>query len=245
METAGRVALVTGAARRVGRATALELAAAGCDVAVHYHNSADEARLTVQQIRSRGRRAVAVQADLADATQTGRLVQETADQLGRLDILVNNASVFASLPMDDWSTDHWEHMLRVNLIAPAMLARAAVPHMRQAGAGRIINLTDILAERPLPDFDAYCASKAALVCLTRSLARELAPDITVNAIAPGIAVFPESYDAALRAKLVRRVPLARPGSPEDIARAVLFLVASGDYITGEVLTVDGGRSIVP
>jgi len=240
----GKVALVTGAARRVGRAIALELAGAGFDVAVHCRDSAEAARAVVEEIERRGRRAILVEGDLGERATPARLVSETAGGLGRLDVLINNASVFGKTPVDDGEAAHWETMIRVNALAPAMLSRAAAPLMRDAGAGRIVNLTDIMVDRPAAGHAAYCASKAALTSLTRSLALELAPQITVNAVAPGIAVFPERYDEATRRRLVSRVPLAREGTPEDVAAAVRFLVTSGDYITGQVLCVDGGWSIV-
>ncbi|MBI4581450.1 MAG: SDR family oxidoreductase [Planctomycetes bacterium] len=245
MDVTGTAALVTGAARRVGRGIALALAEAGCDVAVHYHRSASEAEAVVEQIRRLGRRAAAIEGNLADRDVPGWVVEETVRQLGRLDVLVNNASVFDAGAVEEWTTEQWERTFQVNTIAPAMLARAAAAHMRHAGRGRIINLADILAERPIRRFAAYCASKAALVSLTRSLARELAPTITVNAVAPGIAIFPEHYDQTLREELVGRVPLQRAGTPEEIAAVVRFLVTTGDYITGQVIAVDGGRSVVP
>jgi pteridine reductase len=245
MDLAGKAALVTGAARRVGRAIAMDLAAAGCDVAVHYHRSAAEAQGVVEQIRMLGRRSAALAADLADPASPDGLIDEAARLFGRLDVLVNSASTFDASPTTEWTTEHWERTFQINTFAPAMLARAAAPHMQRAGQGRIINLADILAERPIRRYAAYCASKAALVSITRSLARELAPQITVNAIAPGMAVFPEHYDQALRDRLVSRVPLQQAGSPEQIAALVRFLVSTGDYITGQVVTVDGGRSIVP
>jgi len=245
MELVGKVALVTGAARRVGRAIALELAEAGCDLAVHYRRSAAEAADLGRQIQALGRRVALVSGDLADPGVPERLVEESAAALGGVDVLVNNASEFDSVGVQAWTDAHWERTLRVNVVAPAMLARAAAPLMRRAGWGRIVNLTDILVDRPIRRYGAYCASKAALESLTRSLARELAPEITVNAVAPGIAVFPEDYDDALKDKLTQPVPLGRPGSPEEVARAVRFLVGQGDYITGTVLPIDGGRSIVP
>jgi pteridine reductase len=245
MDISEKVALVTGAARRVGRAIALELAGLGCDIAVHYRRSAGEAAEAADEIRRLGRRAFCVAGDLADPAVPAAVIREVASEFGRVDILVNNASDFSSAELDGWTDKHWEEMFRVNLFAPAMLAQAAVPLMRRGGGGRIINLTDILAERPIKQFTAYCASKAALASLTRSLARELAPEITVNAVAPGIAVFPDHYGQELREKLTQRVPLRRPGSPEEIAATVRFLVTAGDYITGQVITVDGGRSIVP
>lgn len=245
MDVTGRVALVTGGARRVGRAISLGLADIGCDLAIHYHRSENEASTLAHEVRQRGCRAILVQGDLGEPRVASRIVDEAASGLGGLDILVNNASVFESLSVEDWTEGHWEHTLRVNLIAPAALAGAAIPLMRHGGWGRIINLTDILADRPIKRFAAYCASKAALVSLTKSLARELAPQITVNAVAPGIAVFPDDYSPALREKLTGHVPLGRAGTPVEVAALVAFLVRDGGYITGQVIPVDGGRSIVP
>ena len=242
MDVAGKVALVTGAARRVGRAITVELARAGCDLAIHYRTSDAQARHLASEAEGLGRRVALVDGDLADTRNAQRIVDRAAERLGRLDILVNNASVFARTPLAEADAAAWDATFRVNVIAPALLARAAVPHMQAAGAGRIVNLVDIMADRPVKAYGPYCASKAALANLTRTLALELAPTITVNAVAPGIAIFPDSYDADLRERLVSRVPLQREGTPEEIAAAVRFLVVDGDYITGQVLHVDGGWS---
>ena len=239
------VALVTGAARRVGRAIVVELARAGFDIAVHYCRSEAEAREVSGLVRGLGRRATLVRGDLAASTTPARLVEETLAALGGLTVLVNNASVFVATELDAWTAEAWAGVFQVNAIAPALLSQAAAPHLRASRRGRIVNLTDILAERPARRLDAYCASKAALASITRSLARELAPDITVNAVAPGIAVFPDAYSAEQRDQLTRRVPLGRAGTPEQIAEAVRFLVTTADYMTGQTITVDGGRSIVP
>ena len=245
MDTSGKVALVTGAAKRVGRAIALELARAGCDVAVHYRASADAAREVADAIGQMGRRACLVSGDLTDLKTPEQIVAQTVDGLGRVDVLVNNASVFDKTPIEQADAETCERMLLVNTIGPGLLTRAAAPIMRSAGAGRIVNLVDILADRPVKQYSSYCASKAALANLTRSLALELAPEITVNAVAPGIAVFPDDYDEELRHRLVSRVPLKREGTPQEIAALVRFLVTEGDYITGQIIAVDGGRSIVP
>ncbi|MDO8631476.1 MAG: SDR family oxidoreductase, partial [Phycisphaerales bacterium] len=210
-----------------------------------------------------------------DASAWPAIIEQAVARLGRLDILVNNAShfdphaafptesadasadSFQSLPeprgsaratrqspMTVFDSAEWDRMLRVNTVAPAALAHYARPHLSAHGSGRIINLCDISADRPWPGYLAYCASKAALLALTKSLARAYAPTITVNGVSPGIAVFPDEYPAALRGKLVARVPLAREGTPEEIARLARFLVESGDYITGQIISIDGGRSIV-
>jgi len=243
METQGKVALVTGAARRVGRAVAIELARAGCNLALHYHTSVDHAEKLRDRIHEMGRGVTLFPADLNEPDAPNRLVDQIKHAMGGLDILINNAAQFQKTPLDEADDETWQRIFRVNTIAPAMLARAAAPLMREAGQGRIVNFTDILTERPIRDYAAYCASKAALASVTRSLAIELAPQITVNAIAPGIAVFPDDYDAATRANLMARVPLARQGTPEEVATLVHFLVADANYITGQVIPFDGGRSI--
>lgn len=247
MEITERVALVTGGARRVGRAIALELAAAGCNVAVHYRRSKAEAEETAAAIRSQGRRSQLICGDLADASAWLAIVEQTVSALGGLDILVNNASAFhADRPdrLQDFDPDHWHKMLQLNLVAPVGLSHFAATHLQRTGFGKIVNLVDIAAERPWATHLAYCASKAALSAATKSLAKALAPRVQVNGVAPGIAIFPEEYSPQLRATLVGKVPLQREGTPEEIARTVRFLVESGDYITGEVITVDGGRRLV-
>lgn len=275
MDLSGKAALVTGGAKRVGRAIVLALARAGCDLAVHYRSSHSEAEETETAVSALGRRAVLIQGDLNDASAWPAVIERVVARLGRLDILVNNAALFdpasavaaesadasadsfQPLPeprasaratrqstLTNFDSAEWDRMLRVNTVAPAALAHYARPHLSAHGSGRIINLCDISANRPWPDYLAYCASKAALLSLTKSLARAYAPTITVNAVSPGIAVFPDEYPAALREKLVARVPLAREGTPEEIARLVRFLVESGDYITGQIISIDGGRSIV-
>lgn len=244
---AGRVALVTGAAKRVGRAVALELAGAGAGIVVHYGRSQQAAEATADDIRHLGVPAATVQGDLADPAAWPRIVAEAVAALARLDILVNNASSF---PADDSDTleafdaDRWAHMLQINLTAPAGLVHAARVHLAASGEGCVINFCDIAAERPWSDHLAYCASKAGLVALTKSLARALAPDVRVNGISPGIAIFPESYDDALRSKLIARVPLQRAGKPEDMARTARFLAVDAPFITGQIIHVDGGRSAV-
>lgn len=243
MDCTGKVALVTGAAVRVGRAIALELARAGCDLAIHYRSSGHQAEKLAAEIHAIGRRVKTIPADLADAASCEAVVDHAVASLGRLDILVNNAAIFPKSPLEQASASAWQKVLNVNLVAPALLARRAAPVMRRAGEGRIVNLIDILADRPVKNFGPYCASKAALATLTRTLALELAPQITVNGIAPGIAMFPENYDAELRQRLIDRVPLKREGTPEEIARLVRFLVAEGDYITGQIIALDGGSSV--
>jgi pteridine reductase len=240
----GPVALVTGAAKRVGRAIVLELADAGYDLAIHYHASRVEATELADSLSKRGRRVVTVPGDLADPACPAEIVEQVHRQLGRLDVLINNAAVFAPDPAGGFAAEHWHRTIQVNAIAPAALIEAAADLLAAGGQGKVVNLCDISAERPWRGHLAYCASKAALVSLTRAYARTLAPRVQVNGVSPGIAAFPDSYPDDLRRRLVARVPLEREGSPEDIARTVRFLVEHGHYITGQIINVDGGRSIV-
>ena len=246
MNAQDRVALVTGGAKRVGRAICLELARAGCHVAVHYRKSIVEARSTARSVESLNRRTGLFQADLEDHAAPGQLVQAVLDKMGRLDILVNNASVFelaGAGRLEEFDSGVWHRVFQVNTLAPTSLAAAAAEGMNRAGSGKIINLCDISADRPWANHLAYCASKAALVCVTKALARKLAPRIQVNGISPGIAEFPEHYDATTRRRLVEQVPMKRAGSPEAIAQAVRFVVEGPDYLTGEIVAVDGGRHL--
>lgn len=245
-DSPARVALVTGAAKRVGRATALELAGAGFDIALHYHTSTEAAKATAEDIRSRGRRVALVQADLSDNEQREGVVEEAVRALGRLDVLVNNASMFETEgadTLDTFDADLWRKMFEVNLLGPVDLCHRAAPHLR-ASDGVIVNFLDIAVERPWPSHLAYVCSKGALATATRAMAKALAPDVRVCGVAPGIAEFPESYDEETRERLIRQVPLGRSGCPEEMAKAVRFLVESGSYVTGHVLSVDGGRSVV-
>jgi pteridine reductase len=241
MELRGRVVLVTGAARRVGRALALRLARAGCHLAVHYRHSADHAQATGAACRDQGVRAEHFQADFDDPAAPERLVAAVLARFDRLDILVNNASVFERMSIADFDLEAWERTLRVNLTVPMLLVHAAREALLAVG-GRVINVCDASVSRPWPDHVAYSVSKGALETLTKVLARALAPRINVVGIAPGIADWPEEYNQETRDRLTASVPLRRAGSPEDIAAAVHFVLSEGDYITATVLPVDGGRS---
>jgi len=243
VETQGDAALITGAARRIGRAIAIELARNGCDIAVHYNTSRTEAEETARMVRELGRQATIFQADLEDAEAAAALPQRAVEALGRLNVLVNNASSFASMTVDAFSRDAWDRTLALNLTAPMILAHAAHPHLRAGGRGRIVNLTDSCANRPWPDYLAYCVSKAGLSALTQTLAKAMAPEVRVNAVAPGAALFPEDFDEGKIKDVIRRVPAHRSGQPEDVAAAVRFFVVDCDYMTGSVLAVDGGRNI--
>ncbi|CAN5765900.1 SDR family oxidoreductase [soil metagenome] len=240
MELTGRTALVTGGAHRVGRVLALALADAGADIVVNYHASQDQARETVADIEARGRRAVAVQADVAIAADVTRLVAVASDTFGRLDVVVNNASLFERTPVLDITEAEWDRVLAVNLKGPFLLSQAAAPLLRDGGGGVIINLLDLSAFQPWPSFAHHAVSKAGLLHLTKVLARALAPDIRVNAIAPGTVLPPES--TAGEDGSDRRV-LRREGAPDDVASALLYLVRS-ELVAGEPIKVNGGRMLL-
>ena len=238
------VAFVTGAARRIGATIARTLHAAGYDLALHCRNSCDELdALAAALERERGESTVTLQADLADADCLPELVDAALARFGRLDALVNNASAFQPTPIGTITPAQWDDLFAANARAPLFLAQAAAPHLAARG-GAIVNLIDIHADRPLREHAVYCMAKAALAMATRSLALELAPDVRVNGVAPGAVLWPEAgKDEAERAHLVARTPLARIGTPADVAGAVLWLLRDAPYVTGEILRVDGGRAI--
>lgn len=238
-----KVALVTGGAVRVGRGIALGLARAGFDVGITYHSSDREADQVREEIEQMGQKALSLGVDLTDAQTSCSLVYDWVyEQFGRLDVLVNNASIYQPSSLEDLTPSQIERLFAIHFQTPLYLARHFEKMLRQS-KGRIINMLDLLAQRPWPAYLGYCASKAALWSLTLGLARTLAPDVTVNGIAPGVVDWPEDYPQEEREKYLKRVPLGRAGTPEDVAQAVLFLAAGGPYITGQVLYLDGGRSI--
>ena len=240
------VVLVTGAARRVGAAIARRLHAAGFDVALHRRASAAEmAALAAELEAARPRSTAMLAGELGDDAVPARLVAKTLARFGRLDALVNNASAFFPTPLGSTTPALFDELFAANARAPFFLAQAAAPALR-AARGAIVNLADIHGERPLRDHAPYCMAKAALIMLTRALALELAPDVRVNAVAPGAILWPEQEkpDAAKDAVLAR-VPLRRTGEPDDVAEAVRWLLQDARYTTGEVLHVDGGRSVAP
>jgi pteridine reductase len=241
-----KVVLVTGAARRVGAEIARVLHAEGAVLALHYRGSKPEAQALVAELNaSRPGSALAFQADLLETGQLSRLVEEIANHFGRLDALVNNASSFFATPLSAIGEGEWNDLVGTNLKAPLFLSQAAAPHLAVA-RGAIVNITDIHAERPLKNYPLYCAAKAGLAGLTRALALELGPHVRVNGIAPGPILWPEdgSFDADAQAKVVSRTLLKRCGEPADIARTVRFLLADAPYVTGQIIAVDGGRSVV-
>ena len=245
MELPGRVALITGG-KRIGAVVATELARGGADIALVYHHSRGEAEETADAARAFGRRALVLQGDLRQPETCDRLVDETVDALGRLDILIIMASVYGAEPIDDVTLEDWNRQLDVDLRAAWLCARAAVPHMRRLRGGRIINFADWVAPsgRPrYPGYLTYYVAKAGVVGLTEALALELASgQILVNAVAPGPIVAPEGTSDEEFASVERATPLGRWGGEIEIAKTVLALVDS-DFITGETIRVDGGRHL--
>jgi pteridine reductase len=241
MRLQNKVALVTGGRARIGRAIALSLAERGARVALTTRSRYAEAKAVAEEIKAAGGQALAIPADLAEPHAVNPVVTLTIERFGSLDILVNNAAVFPETPLADVTAKVWDGIFAVNLRAPFLLAKEAAPHMRAAGEGVIVNVTDIYAERTLPDRTPYVVSKAALGALTRALARELAPEIRVNAVAPGAILWPEDMPEDEQKKLEGRIPLGRKGQPDDVAKAVLFCIEGGDFMTGETIAVDGGR----
>ncbi|HMM76184.1 MAG TPA: pteridine reductase [Gammaproteobacteria bacterium] len=237
-----KVALVTGGARRLGAAITHRLHADGWRVVVHcQHSTAEADALAAHLEAARADSACVVQADLADAAAAARLVAAACSRWGRLDALVNNAAVFESVPLAEVDLAAWQQTLDVNLRAPFLLAQAAAGALAAHG-GAIVNLTDIYADRPKTGFAVYCVSKAGLAGLTRVLARELAPAVRVNAVAPGAILWPAGAAPADKQALIERTPLARCGVAADIADAVAYLLGAG-FVTGQILAVDGGRSL--
>lgn len=228
----------------MGRALCLELAGMGLDVVVHHRSSAAAAEHTAARCREAGVRAVVVGGDLGSAAGCGRVVAGAAEALGGLEVLVNSASDFTPASFADTTEEEFDRAVAVNLKGPFFCAQAAAPHMLAAGIGRIVNIADVAGLEPWPRFAAHCASKAGLVMLTRSLAQELAPSITVNAIAPGTVLMPDGAGEAATGRAAGKTALQRVGSPDDVAGALRYLLEA-DYVTGHTLVVDGGRLVRP
>ena len=238
------VALITGAGRRVGAVLARTLHAAGYDLVLHYRRSRDEAAALAAELqRARAGSALLLPAELADPHAPAALVDAALAHFGRLDALVNNASAFFPTPVGSATIEQWNELFASNAQAPFFLAQAATPALR-AAQGAIVNLVDIYAERALADHPLYCMAKAALAAMTRALALDLAPDVRVNGVAPGAVLWPSDgkpYDD--QQAMLARTPLQRAGSPEDVAGAVLWLLRDAPYVTGQILRVDGGRTL--
>jgi pteridine reductase len=236
----GRVALVTGAGRRLGRALARALATRGMAVGLHYHASSAGAEDLRDEIRRAGGRAACFSGDLRDPAVARGLAPEVVAEFGQLDVLVNSAAVMHRRGFEETTPEQWDDILNLNLRAVFFCTQGAAPALRSA-RGKVVNLADLAGLEPWPGFAAHSVSKAGVVMLTRVLARTLAPEVTVNAIAPGAVLVPEDYDADERERLARAAPLGRLGHPDDVVAALLYLLEGGDFVTGEVLVVDGGR----
>jgi NAD(P)-dependent dehydrogenase (short-subunit alcohol dehydrogenase family) len=238
---AGKVALVTGAAKRIGRSVALRLASEGADVIVNYRSSKANAEEVVTQISATGRRAMAVRADVARRTDVLTLFATVEKEFGRLDILVNNAGMFFPAKFEELSEAQWDAILDANLKSQFLCSQTAAPMLRRSGQGRIVNFASLGGLLAWPAYTHYCVSKAGVIMLTRCLARALAPEITVNAVAPGTISFPGDAPEIAQ-DFIRRAPMGRTGGPQDIDHAVMFLIQA-PFITGQVIVVDGGRTL--
>ncbi|MGA1981451.1 MAG: SDR family oxidoreductase [Acidobacteriaceae bacterium] len=237
---AGKTALVTGAAKRIGRAIAMALAANGANVAITYLGSQSEAEETVRDLAAFDVDALAVRTDLTDPQSIEEAVAAVVDEFGRLDLLVNNAGVFESAALEQITVAQWDHMFATNTRAPFLVAQAAYPHLREAG-GRIVNIGSLGGSHPWATHAHYCTSKAALHMLSQTMAKAWAPEISVNCVAPGMIVQGEVNDAY--AHFAERTPMGRNGTPEDVAAAVLFFATAPHFITGQLLAVDGGLGL--
>jgi pteridine reductase len=244
LQLAGKTVLVTGAAKRIGRAIALRLHGAGANVVLHYRHAAVEAGALAAELNAvRAGSAELACADLLDTDRLPELVKVAVDRFGALDLLVNNASSFYPTPIGTITGQQFGELMGTNLKAPLFLAQAAAPHLKTR-RGAIVNIVDIHAERPLRNYVVYSIAKSALAGLTRSLALELGPEVRVNGVAPGPIAWPEdgSFDAAFQERVIRHTMLKRQGDPDDVAKVVLFLATDAGYITGQIIAVDGGRS---
>ena len=239
-----KVVLVTGAARRIGAAIVTRLHAEGARVAIHYRGSADEANALCADLNTgRANSAQTFRGDLLDLDYLPRLVADVVAWGGGLDILVNNASTFYPTPVGTITASQWDDLVGSNFKAPLFLSQAAAPHLRSAH-GSIVNIVDIHGQRPLRDHPVYGPAKAALAMLTRALAKDLAPEVRVNGVSPGAILWPEDgMSETTQASILQEVPLRRPGEPGDIAACVLYLLRDAPYVTGQIIAVDGGRSI--
>ena len=242
---AGKVVLITGGAHRIGAQLVRHLHEAGMNIVLHYRSSEKAAhRLQNELHAQRPESVVLVRGDLTNIGVLSNLVYETTEAFGRLDVLINNASVFYPTPIGEATEKEWDELMSTNLKAPFFLSQAAYPALKKS-SGCIVNIADIYGDRPLKNYPIYSTAKAGLIMLTQSLARELGPDVRVNAIAPGVILWPENdMDDMTKQRLINSTPLKRSGDPDDIARTVSFLVGDAGFITGQVIAVDGGRWVV-
>ena len=243
MEIRGKVVLVTGGARRVGKAISLGIGQLGAHVAIHYHGSKQGAHEALAAIEAAGSKGCVIPGDFSSLADIRRVVDTCISELGGLDILINNAAVFFKTPVFTTHENEWDRLFALNLKAPYFCSSYAAAHMRKHGSGKIISIADTSANNPWPDYIPYCTSKAGLIAMTKGLAKALAPEIQVNAVASGTVLMAENATAEHTQKIAAATLLKRIGSPADIVRAIKFLVEDGDYVTGEILTVDGGRHL--
>ena len=238
----GKAALVTGGARRIGREIALELAAAGADITLTYRNSKAEAEQTLQLIQQQGRYAIALECDVRSEQSVRSAIAASVNFHGHLDVLVNNAAIFESASLDQLTMEQWDAVFETNARGPFLVAREALPHLRTS-CGRIINIGSLGGLRAWADHAHYCASKAALHMLTQAMAKSFAPEVAVNCVAPGWIDMGEDEDKAAAQRFAVKTPMQRNGTAKDVAQAVAFFATTGDFITGQVLAVDGGLGL--
>lgn len=244
MELTGKVVLITGSAERVGRETALLLARRGAEVVIQYRSKPEKAESAAAEVAAiRGSRPLTVYGDISRRQDWEAMRDAVLERHGRIDVLVNNAAIFYKTPFLDSGDDEWDHFMNVNLRGVYLGCRIVGEVMVRQGGGKIVNVVDVAAERVWPSYIPYCVSKAGVAALTKGLAQALAPTVTVNGVAPGTVLLAEEYDPAEEQALIDRTPLKRVGEPGDIARAIAFLIADGDFVNGAIIPVDGGRSL--
>jgi len=238
-----KVALITGAAHRIGATTARLLHQNGMNIVLHYRGSREQAQMVQKELNDmRENSVILIQADLHTTSGLPTLIEESVKAWGRLDVLINNASSFYPTPIEKATEAQWDDLIGSNLKAPFFLSQAAAPHLKKH-SGCIINIVDIHAERPLKTYPIYSMAKAGLAMMTKSLACELGPDVRVNGVAPGAILWPENLDDVAKQRIVSRTFLKRQGEPKDISKTILYLIKNADYVTGQIIAVDGGRSL--
>ena len=242
MDLADKVAMVTGGARRIGKAIVLALAERGCKLVVHYHQAESAAQATTRALRDAGHEATAVRADLSREAEVERMIAHAVDRFDRIDVLVNNAAIFFRTPIDTLDFDDWQRVMDVNLNGSFLCAHAVGLRMKARGWGHIVNIADVAGQNPWGDYVPYSVSQASLLALSQGLAIELAPEVMVNAVVPGPVLFDAETPADVRRREIGKTLLKRAGTPADVARLVVF-VAESDYSTGAVFSVDGGRGL--
>jgi pteridine reductase len=242
MTLTDKIVLVTGGAKRVGKAIVRAFATRGCKLVVHYHTSHADAEQTVQELLATGYEAMAVQADITQEAEVARMVETAVARFGRIDVLVNNAAIFFRTPIDTLSFEEWEQIMEVNLTGTFLCAQQVGLRMREWGWGHIINIADVAGQRPWADYIPYSVSKACVITLTQGLALELAPQVMVNAIVPGPILFQDDTPEPVRQREIEKTLVKRAGTPEEVAELVVF-VAESDYSTGGLFHIDGGRAL--